>query len=634
MMIFFNNLGNSWVAKGIFTALALSMVAFWGLGGLSNNNQYTEDAIVVGKRAVSANELLNAFNREHRNLTQMLGGQYISPQKAMQMGLGNQVVQQQVALLLNDQVKEGLGLTASNAAVQKYVEHHPAFADALGQFDKNLFYAYLQQQKMTEKQMADKLQDELSMQHLGYALKGIAYAPQSLTNIVYRYQNEARDVAAIAVDTSKIKLDAQPTNNELKEYYEAYADQFMAPEYRAFSVIRLTPDLMASRVVLSDEEIEEAFAAQKEQYVVPEKRAVSQMRFETEEAAKEAMVGLTAENFNARAEEKLNQTSEQTDFGFVAQNELLEEMAGPVFGAKKGAIVGPINSPVGYHVMLVRDIQASQTPSDDVIRGKIKEQLALNKTYDTMYETVKEVEDILGTGATLETAAEQLKLPILSIEKTDIAGQLATGDTLDDSLNNHEMLQNIFTLQKGDTTPMFENGTGYLVAQVNEITPVHQKDFADVRDEVVRIWTAERQKEKAESVTEALLADVQAGHAITGKTAFGDFDVIRATGIMRNNPQDLPVEAVEAVFAQKAGIENATVIPTRNGHLIAVTERISYPDETKNDEAVAAARAELQGQVGDDLMADVIAAYAEQIGVQINQKVIDKAFAVYLQSAE
>ena len=56
MMIFFNNLGNSWIAKGIFTALALSMVAFWGLGGLSNNNQYTDDAIVVGNRTISANE--------------------------------------------------------------------------------------------------------------------------------------------------------------------------------------------------------------------------------------------------------------------------------------------------------------------------------------------------------------------------------------------------------------------------------------------------------------------------------------------------------------------------------------------------------------------------------------------------
>jgi parvulin-like peptidyl-prolyl isomerase len=163
MMIFFNNLGNSWFAKGIFSALALSMIAFWGLGGLSNNNQYANDAIVVGNQKVSANELLIAFNQEHQNLSQMLGGQYISPQKAMQMGLGDQVVQQQVAKLLSEQIKNDLGLTASNAAVQKYVEHHPAFSDALGKFDKNLFYAYLQKNKMSEPQLADKLQNELSM---------------------------------------------------------------------------------------------------------------------------------------------------------------------------------------------------------------------------------------------------------------------------------------------------------------------------------------------------------------------------------------------------------------------------------------------------------------------------------------
>lgn len=634
MMIFFNNLGNSWVAKGIFTALALSMVAFWGLGGLSNNNQFADDAIIVGNRKVSANELLTAFNREHQNLSQMLGGQYVSPQKAMQMGLGEQVVQQQVSKLLNEQIKEDLGLTASNAAVQKYVEHHPAFADTLGKFDKNLFYAYLQKNKMSEAQLADKLQDELAMQHLGYALKGIAYAPSLLTETTYRYRNEARDIKAVIIDTDKINIDANPSEDELKEYYEAYSDQFMAPEYREFKVIRLTPDLMLSRVILSEDEIEDAFAAQKEQYVVPEKRSVSQMRFETEEEAKTVLKELTAKNFTDKAFEKLNQTPDQTDFGFVARNELLEEMVEPVFTAKKGDIIGPIHSPVGYHVMLVRDIQDAQTPKDDVIRANIKEQLALNKTYETLYETVKQVEDILGSGQTLDDAAKQLNLPILTIEATDIAGKFASGNSLEDSINHQEMIQNIFTLQKGDTTPMFENGTGYLVAQVTAIHPVHQKEFSEVRHDVEKIWMTEQKKEKAPKVAETLLAEIKAGKEVKEKTSLGTFPIIHVTKMVRNAPKDLPIEAIDAIFKQKEGIQNAAIIPTRNGNLIAVTERISYPDIAKDDEISKTERANLQVQIGDDLMSNIIAAYADHIGVDINHDVIQKAFSIYMKNAE
>lgn len=634
MMIFFNNLGNSWVAKGIFTALALSMVAFWGLGGLSNNNQYTEDAIVVGNQTISANELLNAFNREHQNLSQMLGGQYISPQKAIQIGLGDQVVQQQISKLLSEQIKNDLGLTASNAAVQKYVEHHPAFADALGKFDKNLFYAYLQKNRMTEPQLADKLRDELAMQHLGYALKGIAYAPQSLTDITYRHRNEARDITAININTDKIKLDTLPTDDELKEYYEAYADQFMAPEFRKFSIIRLTPDLMSSRVILNDDEIEKAFIEQKEQYITPEKRSVSQMRFETEEEAKSVLSELTTENFTDKAVEKLKQTPEQTDFGFVARNELLEEMVEPVFNAKKGEIIGPIQTPVGYHIMLVRDIQKEERPNDNDIRAKIKEQLTLNKTYETMYETVRQLEDILGLGKTLKESAQQLKLPILDIDGTDISGRMNSGETLEDSLNHREMLQNIFTLQIGDTTPMFENGTGYIVAQVTDIIPVHQKEFTKVRDEVVKIWTNEHQKEKATEVAKIILDNVKSKKQELGKTPFGTFDVMQTKEVMRNNPKELPAEIIEVIFNQKTGIENAAIIPTRNGNLVAVIDRISYPNIAENNETKDTERANLQAQIGDDLTTNIMADYANQVGVKINNDVIKKAFSIYIKNAE
>ena len=71
MITFFNKLANSWVAKIILGILALSMMAFWGLGGLTNLSSYNNEAISIGKISVSTAEFL----QPHRSSQNSYGGQ-------------------------------------------------------------------------------------------------------------------------------------------------------------------------------------------------------------------------------------------------------------------------------------------------------------------------------------------------------------------------------------------------------------------------------------------------------------------------------------------------------------------------------------------------------------------------------
>ena len=232
MMTFFNRLGESFIAKMILGILALSMIAFWGLGGLTNTRSSDNTAIQVGTHKVTIEQLMRRFDQERQNMMGMMGGQYLSPQKAFEMGLAAQVAQQEITRIINTEIQEDLGLAASNASVQKYVERHPAFADALGKFDKNLFYAYLGKMRMNETQLARELQDQLATQHLTNSIQAIAYSPDALARLVYQYQAEKRDITALIVEAKNISLTEKPTEEALKEIYEAYTEDFIAPEYR------------------------------------------------------------------------------------------------------------------------------------------------------------------------------------------------------------------------------------------------------------------------------------------------------------------------------------------------------------------------------------------------------------------
>ena len=630
----FSNFSKGWGAKIILGLLTLSMIVVWGLGGFLNTNVYGQKpAIEVGSDTVSIPELMNAFNAEKDRIARMMGGRYLSNKEALELGLLDQVIQQQIMERVQDQMFEELGLTASNEAVRKYVERHPAFADALGNFDKNMFYAYLSQMQLNETLLAHKLQKELAAQHLANTIQELGYAPDLLTRLAYQYQNEKRDVEFAVIRPADLIVTAKPSTEKLREYYDAYADDLMQPEIRALSVVVLTPEMMTDRVVVSDEEIDAVFADKKAQFTIPEKRRLLQMRVDSEEQANALMQGLTPANFEQTAMNKAGQTKEQTNFGEATKAGVLEELADPIFTAKKGSIVGPVESSLGWHIFLVQDITPAVVPDDAKIRADIQKQLANDKVYDAMYELSRRLEDILGAGDSLEWAIKELKLPVQKI-KTDVSGKDVNGKELPDHLKNVMLLQEAFSLDKGGVSTLVENGSGYILAQVDDITPAHQKPFESVQKELTDLWVAEQQNEQINETVDKILNRVQAGHSLKTQGVFGNFKVQDAIGLTRGKSNPLPRDVVDFVFHQPAGLKNAAIWPTQGGFVIAVVKQIHAANPDKDPVGLGAMAQNMQVLTGDTMTQSVIAAYADQFGVKVNEKEITQAFSGFAKEEE
>ena len=62
----------------------------------------------------------------------------------------------------------------------------------------------------------------------------------------------------------------------LNDYYEAYSENFMKPEYRKIRLLSLTPALMEKFIPISDEEIAQNFEFEKTKYDQPEERELLQ----------------------------------------------------------------------------------------------------------------------------------------------------------------------------------------------------------------------------------------------------------------------------------------------------------------------------------------------------------------------
>ncbi len=632
MITFFNKLGNSWVAKIIFGILSLSMLAFWGLGGLSNVSTYdtSNDAVKVGKTGVSTAQLHQSFEVARKRLSQLTGGTYISPSRAIEMGIMDQVIQQEVAGAVQQQIGNELGLTASNKAIQNYVENNPVFHDNTGKFDKNMFYAYLMQSGLSETQLAHQLKKELAFKHLTDSVQGLGYAPEVLAKAAYAFKNEKRDIDILVLAPNQVTISAQPTEQEIQDYYEAYAENFMNPEYRTITVMALTPDMMMDRIQINQTQIDELFEEQKDKYNKPEERDLYQMFFKDKAAADAMIAKVNPENFEQLATTQAGQSAEDTYFGMTAKNQLMEELGDPVFAAQKGAIVGPIASQVGFHILWVKDIKAAETVSADTVKAEIRKSLALDKAYTDLEDLSRNVQDILGTGASLTEAAQKLNIPTIQIQKVDIAGNMANGSTLPTEYSNPELLRDIFVLNNGEVSNLVRHDNGYLLAQLDEIIPVSQKELATVKDEIKALWIKEQQTSLFPEIVKELTDKAKAGADLNQVAKEkGSFEVISKTDVLRTNIMPELRNAANEVFTQSAGAENAINVPMNDKTAIVIVRKITKTDLTNADTAIKVEAENTKHETGTALNQQIVQSYTKSFGIKINQRKIDQLMSSY-----
>ena len=162
MIIFFRKLSESWPAKILLGALAVSMMSVFGLGGMTSLWGKQDVVIQVGSDSVRTQDLQNAFNRELNRARAMMPGRYLSPAQAIQMGLLNSTVQKEVSDRLKRAMTEDMETIASNDSVRNYIVNNAGFQTMMGQFDRALFDAYLRQMNLSEAGFASSLRQELA----------------------------------------------------------------------------------------------------------------------------------------------------------------------------------------------------------------------------------------------------------------------------------------------------------------------------------------------------------------------------------------------------------------------------------------------------------------------------------------
>jgi len=617
MLAVFRQAANTWIAKLLLGLLALAFTS-WGVGDIRKAAFGTGPAIVVGGVSMSAGEVTAEFKREVENM-QPRNGNRLTSEDARKMGLMEAVIESLVTRNLIDEAGRQLGLATSDDAIRAAVTSNPAFFNERGEFDRSRLQATLARVGLSEDALMRQERSHQIRQQLGDALGGGVSAPKLLLDPLVRRRLEQRVAETILVKDGAVPQPAPPDGATLEAYYKANADSFMAPEYRAVTVLLLRPADVAGQVEVTDEMVEEAYRQRREEFNIPERRQLSQLVVTDADSASKA-AGMVASGTDLGAiAQALGGTV--IDLGSVEAAELPEELAKSAFAQAPGSTAPPVKTDLGWHIVKVSGVTPGQTRSLAQVRGQIEQDLRRDKAGDVLTELSNKVDDALGGGATLEEAAQRFGLKLVKAAAVDVQGHGPDGKPVANLPKAPSFLDVAFHSDPATESQLTDNGgDGFFMLRVDSVTPPAPRPLADVKAQATAAWQAEQRHAAARVRADKIAEALKAGEPI--HTAGGESRTTPPFTRDGGEGSGLPPTTVTELFAGAPG--QVVVDSADGGWLVARLARVIAFDPASHPKDAESARSTLSQAVSGDLMDQYLAALNAKVGVKVDRSQLSR----------
>ncbi len=611
------NMLRSPAAGGIFVLVIIAMAA-WGVTDIFARGSGS-NLISAGDRGVSDRTLDSTLERILRNRTDDRG-RALTKEEAMEQGILDQVFADLSRQTLLTSYADTQGISATTGSIVESIRTDPVFQDTTGVFDASRYAQLLDVNGFREADYESNIEADLTIDRLQRVpLQGLR-VPNALARLQAAYAGELRSASWFVLQQTELPEVQQPTDEDLQELYETRKELLREPERRGVSLIRLSPDDFIAQSDVTEEDISAYYEAYKgDRYTGPDSRSFTEFTF-ADEATARAALGRIAGGAAATAIETALATELKNGRRDAIAN---DRLADQVFA--RGALVGSIHGPqpVDGQFVVIR-LEAitpgAATPLENV-RDEIRDELARELAVGLFYDALPQFDDLLGTGADLESIAEGLGAPVLSFAPVDTNGFTKDGRRYLPLVTAPGLLQMVYAQSEGRNTERFGDDEVTWIARVDSIVPERLPEFEEVRDDLTEAWTMQRQSEQLQTIAAEIEGAIADGSSsLEAEAAKYNAEVTalpRPIGRTSTETQ-LPRQIIDGIFGvNDEGDTFSLQAGSSQTFILQVTEIDRANDETLDILAQSSAL-EIQTGISEDLLRAYFMSIADDIELNTN----------------
>ena len=376
----FRILGKSKIAFVLAILFGISL--FFFKGGSRYSNFFNSDNVVanVSGTPISTTKFNRTLRMNLENFGQMFGKQ-ITGDEIKNFGIHNLAM----GALINDAIFENeydnINLKIDEKVIAlKTKERIPQLYDQNNKLNQQYLNSFLQQQQLKIEDIVQIINYETRNGFLNDALFRINY-PSFFSNKINSYDLHEREISYIVMPLADFNIDKklkEYSNNlkeELNKYFEKNIDNYMTKEKRDVEYIIINKTLLNSNFIPSDYEIQEYYNSNKNLYLENEKRSFVQFNFKNIKDAEDFKLKINSYNLSEVINYAKENNIQFNEFKELTSNDVLEEIAEPLFNLNINEQSKIIETSLAKHVIVLKSILPSKQLNLSDIKENIKESI-------------------------------------------------------------------------------------------------------------------------------------------------------------------------------------------------------------------------------------------------------------------
>jgi len=488
----------SWAIKIILSFIALTFI-WWGVGTYTEQDRNV--AATVGDETITMSELAEAVSGLEKTYREVYGAAF-TPEMAKALDMKKQAIDSLVQRKILLAEAGRMGLTATDMEVQRDIASIPAFQQD-GLFREDLYRSVLSYNRVSTTEFEASKRTEITLRKIEGLLAAGALVPETEAKELFRVASRKVRLLVVTADPERAKTGA-PDEGEIAAKYEQAREALRLPARVKLAVAVFSPDRFGREIQPTDAEIKTFYEANPDRFRTEEQRLVSRIALpfgaKNRDAARKKAEEILAGGSKGKAE--FDALAKRHGGGkggeaWITRKEAGEALSGPLFQAAVDTVVGPIELPGGFVLARVNRIKFPETVPLAQVRDRVVEQIRREKGKDQAVVKAYEAHPKADASKSLKGTAAAFGIPV--IETGWVGAEGAPGVPA-------AVAQDALLLQSGEVGPVKTVGDSHFLFQVTAKEDSRVPPLSEVREKVVAAVVREKKAATARATLQQALA--------------------------------------------------------------------------------------------------------------------------------